>query len=499
MNLNLCISVTLLDGAFHGRSPDANEAEWPPSPYRLIQALLAGAAQGDQSCSPHLLDALRRLEQLDPPTIVAPHVTKGSSHTLYVPNNVDDLLAKSWIKGNDLCESPPFSRSERVFVPLRLSGGQTLHYIFSQPGKQDLNCNSFVEAIILIASRLHTLGTGIDAACGLAQLLDDGAIAALPGERYVPQSSSSVAGSRLRVPRVGLLDDLIACHASFLDRVDGRRSAARQEPKAFDTRIYRNANASLPPRPFAAFHLLPVDPDDRRPRISFRQERIVCVAAMLRHTACEAALNDLDEEGWRTTAWADQFVAGHGPHKAAESFARFSYLPIPTLDHGNGMVYRALVAETPGGDGRAARWAAQRIGGAALRDEESGREVAVLRNVQPEGDTVFRQFLKESDRWQTITPIILPGFDDNDRGKASKLLFKCFEQARIPREMIADWEMQKSPWSRASAQTRNYLRTTRLEHLPAWHVRIYFIHRVSGPLAIGAGRHRGLGLMAALD
>src|SRR6516165_10389097 len=38
-----CVSVAFLDPAFHGRR-DGGELEWPPSPLRLFQALLAASA-----------------------------------------------------------------------------------------------------------------------------------------------------------------------------------------------------------------------------------------------------------------------------------------------------------------------------------------------------------------------------------------------------------------------------------------------------------------------
>ena len=42
------ISVTFLDPVFHGRA-DGEEPEWPPSPLRLFQALLAGAAAASRA------------------------------------------------------------------------------------------------------------------------------------------------------------------------------------------------------------------------------------------------------------------------------------------------------------------------------------------------------------------------------------------------------------------------------------------------------------------
>ncbi len=43
MTSYLCISVTFLDPLYHGRLNGDRTAEWPPSPLRLYQALLAGA------------------------------------------------------------------------------------------------------------------------------------------------------------------------------------------------------------------------------------------------------------------------------------------------------------------------------------------------------------------------------------------------------------------------------------------------------------------------
>ncbi len=91
------------------------------------------------------------------------------------------------------------------------------------------------------------------------------------------------------------------------------------------------------------------------------------------------------------------------------------------------------------------------------------------------------------------------GFDDNDRGKRLKLLLRCFDQIGIPLDVIADLDVQKPSWLRASAQNRAYKRSERLQHLPACHVRVYFKRPVAGPLAIGAGRHRGLGVFAAWE
>ena len=60
----LCISVTFLDPLFHGKG-DGDEWEWPPSPMRVFQALLAGSRTGCRNIewSTVKSDAFRWLEQ----------------------------------------------------------------------------------------------------------------------------------------------------------------------------------------------------------------------------------------------------------------------------------------------------------------------------------------------------------------------------------------------------------------------------------------------------
>jgi CRISPR-associated protein Csb2 len=298
-----------------------------------------------------------------------------------------------------------------------------------------------------------------------------------------------------------VLDALIRRHDAFLARVTDDGFTPVPPLAGFKTAAYDNVDR-INLRHCAAFELIPADLSDRRRFKAFRQELIVHVAAMLRHAACEAVMNDLDEVGWRTKTKAEEFVAGHEPRKTAESFPRFSYLPLPNVPlpaqpHADGMIRRVLIAETSGMDGRWAAWAQQRLSGLALRDEKSKRDVALLRPALTE-DSIFSTFTRESDRWQTITPVILPGFDSRQFAKRDKLLIKCFVQAGLPLELIADFEVQRSPWLRASAQTRSYKRSVHLDHLPAWHLRIYFKRAIAGPVAIGAGRHCGMGLLTQM-
>ena len=98
------ITVRFLDDRFHGLLDRNGPPEWPPSPFRLLQSLVAGAAgRGDLVAGEDSVEnynytkigkALDWLQRLAPPTIVAPHSHRGQAITRFVPNNDSDNLKK---------------------------------------------------------------------------------------------------------------------------------------------------------------------------------------------------------------------------------------------------------------------------------------------------------------------------------------------------------------------------------------------------------------------
>ena len=122
MPAQLRITVRFLDGAFHGRG-DGGEPEWPPSPLRLFQAIVAAAATrwSDDSRSIKDATALRWLEQQPPPTIVATRraAIQPRGYRLYVPDNVGDLVAKKWENGDTAADIADY-RTDKFVRPTRL-------------------------------------------------------------------------------------------------------------------------------------------------------------------------------------------------------------------------------------------------------------------------------------------------------------------------------------------------------------------------------------------
>jgi CRISPR-associated protein Csb2 len=476
MNRYLCLSVTFLDPFFHGKGDD--EPEWPPSPLRFFQALLAGARTGCRSAtwSKAKVDAFRWLENRPPPRIVAPSAIATSGYRFFVPNNDGDR---------------EFDRQDRLTTkiarPHRLLGGDRVHYLWPLVEEEWTADQEHVDVLCREARNLLALGWGIDLVAGDGRILTDNDLGRLAGQHWQPSGGQRPGERTWRVPASGTLDDLERAHQSFLARWDGKIFRPAVRSTRFEVASYLRVG-TVPPRSYAAFEL----PEG----VAFLQEDTAKVAAMLRSLAGRCAHDDTH----LFPGGPETYVAGHIDRQAHRQ-PRFSYLPLPTIrhDHADGMIRRLLIAEPLGGDGTHAAWAQQRLRGEILRDKE-GRNQSFLHDLwRVASRKQIERYVTSARVWTTVTPVILPGFDDGKHIKAQKLVFSALEQAGLPLEAIQEVILRKGPFWSGSLQAHHYFRPDYLHRLPGWHVRLVFQDLVAGPLAIGAGRHVGLGLFARSD
>jgi CRISPR-associated protein Csb2 len=354
MSSHLCISITFLDPLFHGKGDD--EPEWPPSPIRLFQALLAGARTGCHGTewSETKAEAFRWLERRQPPIIVARLARPMSGCTLFVPNNDGDKVS---------------DRQERltskVARPHRLCDGDTVHYLWPLDGSDGTAGQPYAQLLCRESCHLLALGWGIDQVVGNGRILTDAEAAALPGVRWRPWRGHRPGARAWRVPIDGSLDDLERVYQSFLRRVDGRQYLTPLKLSRYSTVSYLSGSTLLP-RSYAVFEL----PED----VKFRQEDAAKVAAMLRSVASRFAKADTH----RFPGGSETYVAGH-TGQGKQTPPRFSYLPLPTIGHeyADGMIRRLLIAEPFGGCGVHAGWAQNRLRNATLQGE-NGEDWGVL-------------------------------------------------------------------------------------------------------------------------
>lgn len=126
--------------------------------------------------------------------------------------------------------------------------------------------------------------------------------------------------------------------------------------------------------------------------------------------------------------------------------------------------------------------------------------------------------------WSTVTPVVLPGFDDPDglrkkltprpnrpplnaeqqkslwerlNRRTVELIVKAFQQAGLPKELIQAAELEyRQVGFRAGVDLARRYDLPPLKY-PRCHVRVRFPRPIAGPLVVGAGRYRGLGVFAA--
>lgn len=479
MNRYLCISVTFLDALFHGRGDDGRP-EWPPSPLRLFQALVAGTNAGfhqsDWSASKQ--QAFEWLEKRDPPDIVAPPARKARPYTLFVPDNDSDDKEK-------------FNRQKRLkgklFHPHRILDSDTLHYLWRIEDVEWPSAEAHISVILSEANKLLALGWGIDIVAGYGRLLSAAEVDGLKGERW-HTSESFRPEQKWRVPVQGTLRNLVQAHESRIRRIEDKLYHPPKALSAYKEALYVKAD-TRPPRPYIAFALRSFGVGKHRRTIS--QSNIVKVAAMLRHAAYEEAKRDPQV----FPGGSEQYVAGHFSESRTPSM-RFSYLPLPSVGHlhADGMIRRVLIGEPYGGDGGYVGWAKRRLANKELIESSTQKPFALLSELDVEDRRMVRNYIQNSRAWLTVTPVILPGFDDGKYQKALDLLRKAVQQAGLNAAMIEDANLRKAPFLSGSLHPSAYFRPDYLRNLPGWHVYLRFREPIDGPLAIGVGRHIGLGL-----
>lgn len=479
MKRHLCISVTLLDPLFHGKG-DGDDPEWPPSPMRLFQAILAGARMGCRGLAwdENRAAAFQWLERQGPPLIAATQGWLATRCTYFVPNNDSD---KDFERQDRL--------TSKIAQPHRLLDGETIHYVWPIDESKDEPAVTRAAVICEEARHILALGWGIDQAVGNGRILSETEVAALPGRRWRPWNSNRTGSRAWRIPCDGSLEDLERVYNSFARRIERGNYCPPQRASRFAT-IHYLTSTTMPPRFYAVFEL----PDG----VAFRQEMAIETAAMIRSLACRCAKADTHSfllDGSET------YVAGHVAEKSGDTPPRFSYLPLPTIghEHSDGMIRRLLIAEPYGGDGSHVHWAQERLRNQVLRDNDGNERGVLFELWRTTSETMINLYVGEGKDWSTVTPVVLPGFDDGKHDKAERLLLRAIKQAGFPLNAVTDITLRKAPFWPGSQHPMHYDRPHYLKHLPAWHVRLIFREPISGPLSLGAGRHCGLGVFARME
>lgn len=494
MRRTLVVHINFHDARYHG-VPD-----WPPSPGRLFQALVAGAAThgglADEDCA-----ALEWLELLPAPIIAAPVARQTRGFLNYLPNN--DLDSK----GGDPSRVSEI-RAAKLIKPRLLDSQVPIRYFwdFEDAPAAD-RCAA---RVCSVAERLYQLGRGVDMAWAWGDVLDGThareQLRDHRGTVHYPGSSGSDA--TLACPEAGSLKSLVErYHAHcrrFADVVGDKkiRQVFVQPPKphfrqiGYDnpptTRLY-NLGGAMAPWPLVKSCEL--------------VKRVRDAAAKRLIDACPQMKDQIE-----------RVLIGRGTTDL-DGTDRVRIIPMPSIGslHADRAIRRVLVRIPPGCPIRSEDidWAVS--GSVSGMDRNSGE--ALLYLVPANDHKMLRHYGlargEDGQRWRTVTPAVLPenqvvrgmgsrggrnqrksGSDRmSDIGNAASNVLQALRHAKI-RARANGVRVQREPFDAKGARAEAFCAGTRFPRERLWHVEVSFAERVPGPVIIGDGRYAGLGLMA---
>jgi CRISPR-associated protein Csb2 len=498
MGEHLLLSIRLHGGdggLFRYHGVVQGRPEWPPSPARVFQALVAAGASGG-GLPTELTHALRWLERLPPPVIAAPVARVGARVTNYVPNNDADAVSDP----RDVSSV----RTQKTTQPLLIESDEPLLYAWPTDG--DLAAGLIVEA----AEALYQLGRGVDLAWAVGERVDDAELerrlAAHPGVIYRPELD--VEGKALACPLPGSLESLELRYKTkrFASEGTGRgaRLLFRNAPKPrFRSVTYERVIQR------ALFELRDGENDETRVT-SWPVHRTVSLVETLRdgaaarlrdglpecHDAIERSLIGRSTDGRRAT--------------------RVHIVPLPSIGHPHAdRAIRRFIVETPsGGPLRAADvdWA---FSGVTPVDAQQAPASFVSVRASAGSDDMLRHYVGPARRWRTVTPAVLPEGAKRRRidprrqsAEAKSANERLEEETRAAaavatalrhaglRERVVDIRVQREPFEGKGTRAEPFAEGTRFAKERLWHVEIELDRTIDGPLVIGDGRFLGLGVMA---
>ncbi len=499
----LVIYVRLHDGRYQGRG------DWPPSPARLFQALVAGLGLSGPLVESEQ-KALKWLEALQAPIVAAPRAWQPRRGVLfYMPNNDSDRIE------GDPAKMAKIRTANKIFRPYFFDTG--IPFVYAWPLGQEPADQQKAETICSLAERLYQLGRGIDMAWAWGETLDDGKLedflAAYPGQVFRPSENGS--GRMLPTPLPGSLESLERRHQAYGERFsylkDGEnvKVVFRQPPKP---RFRRTPYESPPSSQMYELS----DPAEEGMFAPWPLERVHGLVVRLRDEAVARLKRAMPSRA----ADIDRVLVGRKPDGTNDCppESRVRIIPLPSIGHVHAdREIRRVLVETPPGcllHPNDIQWA---FSGLDLIEPDGGEVLATL--IRTDDDSFLGHYGAKDDRayrlWRTVTPAVLPeaarrrridparknleakagGERRAEQERAAAAVGQALRHAGV-RKGIHAIRVQREPFEANGRRVEDFAEGTRFEKRRLWHVEIEFSAPVQGTLTIGDGRFLGLGVMA---
>ena len=498
MNRVLLITVRFHDGRYHGTG------DWPPSPARLFQAIVAGVGQSgpldDETSAP-----LYWLETLAPPMIAAPHMVETKAVTNYVPNNDLDTVGGDARRIASIRTAKPWKA--KLFP-------QEEAFLYAWDLNQD-DSGSKAQQICDFAEKLYQLGRGVDLAWAVGEIVSlqefEKRLLEYPGIIFRPSMGRS--STILNCPGKDSLNSLKLRHAAMGERfrVQGSgRKVKVQFVQAPKPRFVPTAYDSPPTQ--MVFELC--SPQIESGKIAWPHSRTSALVVAVRDVAVASLKAALPEQ----EPIIEKCLVGrkaNGDDDAPKSF-RIRILPLPSIGHQHtDPAIRRILVEVPSQCPVRTDDIFWAFSGLEVSDCGVGAECILIPS---NDDQMLRHYGltgQNSVRWHTITPAVLPQVASRrrieptrrstdakggiERGeeqqRAAHEVIQALRHAEIPAP-VKSVRVQREPFETKGLCAEDFASGTRFSKRRFWHVELIFEEALTGPLIIGDGRYYGLGLMA---
>jgi CRISPR-associated protein Csb2 len=465
----LAVAIEFLMGRSVATSfNDRDQSEWPPHPARLFSALVSAHHECGSIMAER--EALVWLERQPPPSLCASASRERTTVTVFVPVNDSNEPHNAPSLGEQ-CPLPR-GRQPRTF-PATVPDDPVVHVIWPHADPE----SQIKSALASLIARVTYLGHSSSVVH--VSLCDEP-----PPPTYEPAEDGNLV---LRVPGNGQLEALEHAHAVFL------RTGVR---------------GPLPCR-FQRYCVRGERPGEARPELRtvfgdmvvFRRLEgptlPLSVATIVTGVLRAAAMATLGSE-------IPEVLSGHRPDGSLTERPHVAFIPLPDVGHRHARGHllgvaavlprdllhedRRTVLRALGGVerltmGRVGAWSIERVGTDAQQ-----------RGLRAETWT------GPSRCWASVTPMVLERFPNEPYGfeAASSVAASC-GYVGLPRPVDVLVSPVSSvlgapPWH----HFRRGERETKLRR-PLVHVALSFAEPVWGPVLLGAGRYRGLGLCRPIE
>lgn len=495
MEQALLFTIRFHEGRYHGSDG------WPPSPSRLFQALMAGAARGAH-IPPATVEALDWLEKLPHhPVIAAPHIVVGQVHDIWVPNN--DLDAKLSERGaSDIDTAMASIRVKKRVRPVLFDVDTPILYCWPISGQV-----TYAMAICEAAENLYQLGRGLDMAWAGASIVDtadaEQQFLNYTGIIFRP-SVGNESGHELLCPCPGSRKSLTERFDGMCRRlIPGNRGSTIfiQPPKAILIKVAYN---SPPIRLIYELRETDVKSSFAPWRLSESTQLVTEVRdhVVKRMTdALPAHRPDIE-----------RYIIGRNATDADKTI-RVQIVPIPSVGHPHAdMRIRRLAVYVP----QSCPLPSEDLAWALAQTQTiwTNEQGVVMRELQCVSEnSMVNRYEKQGRVWKSVTPLVLqtarrrridPDRQDAEAKGGTERTREDTHAIHAVRQALryagistapTIVSVQREPFDSRGERAELFAAGTRFPKEALWHVLIMFATPITGPLLLGDGRYLGLGLM----